>query len=246
VFETLKASSNLYQKLRSGRIRITGHSLGGAVAVLLAVLLRNDKINVFEIVTFGQPMVTNEDGARIWNSGELALPLFRFWNQDDIVPTLPPAISRLINWAGGYYHFGYLCRYTNSQGRISVGDPAVVSPGMTLSFGQHSSWSSDMSYDSIQVAVKGVALDAAVAKGLPWYSYLDQSPFGNGAIASDTYAKIPVVFSLAEVPESVAKAVEAAASTACSEGASEKASRNDESILKSLFVMNYSAEIQVG
>lgn len=39
---------------------VIGHSLGGAVAVLFAVLLRNDKdfhYKVKSVITFGQPMV---------------------------------------------------------------------------------------------------------------------------------------------------------------------------------------------
>jgi hypothetical protein len=72
--------------LRPGlETRITGHSLGGALAVLLAMRLHVEGVPVARVVTFGQPKVTNKAG--VGRFRELAL--LRVVNHDDPVPLLP-------------------------------------------------------------------------------------------------------------------------------------------------------------
>lgn len=73
-------------------IRITGHSLGGAVAMILAALLHEDS-NDYRIgttVTFGQPMVTDARGVRKLRR----YPLLRVVNCWDPVTMLPWILSR--------------------------------------------------------------------------------------------------------------------------------------------------------
>lgn len=65
--------------------RITGHSLGGALAVLMAMRLQLAGFAVARVVTFGQPKVTNEAGVERFRG----LPLLRVVNHDDPVPLLP-------------------------------------------------------------------------------------------------------------------------------------------------------------
>jgi hypothetical protein len=65
--------------------RLTGHSLGGALAVLLAMRLRVDGVPLDRVVTFGQPKVTTEAGVALFRD----LPLLRVVNHDDPVPLLP-------------------------------------------------------------------------------------------------------------------------------------------------------------
>jgi hypothetical protein len=65
--------------------RLTGHSLGGALAVLLAMRLRVDGVPLDRVVTFGQPKVTTEAGVALFRD----LPLLRIVNHDDPVPLLP-------------------------------------------------------------------------------------------------------------------------------------------------------------
>ena len=65
--------------------RLAGHSLGGALAVLLAMRLRVDGLPVGRVVTFGQPKVTTEAGVALFRD----LPLLRIVNHDDPVPLLP-------------------------------------------------------------------------------------------------------------------------------------------------------------
>lgn len=72
--------------LRPGfETRITGHSLGGALAVLVAMRLRMQGTPIARVVTFGQPKVTNEAGVARFRD----LPLLRIVNHDDPVPLLP-------------------------------------------------------------------------------------------------------------------------------------------------------------
>lgn len=49
---------------RDYTINTTGHSLGGAVAMVLAMYLDQDEFKVGKVITFGQPKVTNITGAR--------------------------------------------------------------------------------------------------------------------------------------------------------------------------------------
>jgi hypothetical protein len=67
---------------------VTGHSLGGAVAALLAVYLMEDGVQVARVVTFGQPRFTTRDGVKRLG----LLPLTRVVDEYDVVPMIPPGI----------------------------------------------------------------------------------------------------------------------------------------------------------
>ena len=67
-------------------IKITGHSLGGAVATVLAMHLDMKRYSVERIITFGQPKVTNFTGAQKFSH----LNLLRVVSAIDFVPLLPP------------------------------------------------------------------------------------------------------------------------------------------------------------
>lgn len=86
------AKSHLY---KSYDTKITGHSLGGGVAILIGAYLKHHKYKVKEIITFGQPRITNKEGAITLKH----LPLERVTVELDLVPSLPPKIL-------GYRHFG--------------------------------------------------------------------------------------------------------------------------------------------
>lgn len=95
--------------LRPGvETRLTGHSLGGALAVLLAMRLSLDGQPLGRVITFGQPKVTTEAGVRRFRH----LPLLRVVNHDDPVPDLP--WETLGAALGGFYrHFGQELRFTD-------------------------------------------------------------------------------------------------------------------------------------
>ncbi len=81
--------------------RITGHSLGGAIAAILMMFVKDAGYSLDKCITFGQPKITNRDGA----NKAAHLPLLRVINQQDVVPIVPP--NTLLNLLrGGYVHFG--------------------------------------------------------------------------------------------------------------------------------------------
>jgi triacylglycerol lipase len=80
--------------------RIAGHSLGGAAAVIVLMLLKEDGFPLGQAITFGQPKVTNLAGARKYQT----LPLLRFVNVRDPVPLLPPLEVFAVLDEGPYVH----------------------------------------------------------------------------------------------------------------------------------------------
>ena len=83
------------------KTRITGHSLGGAMACILMMDLLNDGVSVEQVVTFGQPKVTNEQGGR----NLAGAPFLRIINDQDLVAQAPPS-DLVFDLSGSYEHFG--------------------------------------------------------------------------------------------------------------------------------------------
>ena len=83
------------------RTLVTGHSLGGAMAAITALQLDARGFKV-KAVTFGQPKVTNEAGAK----RAAHLDLVRFIHGHDIVALVPPLDWRPGKDLGSYAHFG--------------------------------------------------------------------------------------------------------------------------------------------
>lgn len=84
------------------RIRTTGHSLGGAVALILAIYIDADRFNIDQVITFGQPKVTNIAGANKISD----LNVIRVVTPLDIVPLVPPLDPLDINNLDVYWHTG--------------------------------------------------------------------------------------------------------------------------------------------
>lgn len=101
-----KAALELYDSL-STRLdtaystRITGHSLGGALAVLLAYYLTVDGLKLERTVTFGQPKVTNHEGVEKFRK----VSLLRVINAQDPVAYVPP-LSYVTTLNSPYQHAG--------------------------------------------------------------------------------------------------------------------------------------------
>ena len=70
-------------------IWITGHSLGGALAVLLAATLAENRIDVAGLYTYAAPRVGNETFALRLNESLEGKPNYRVVNEGDLVPHLP-------------------------------------------------------------------------------------------------------------------------------------------------------------
>jgi hypothetical protein len=82
-------------------IWLTGHSLGGALALLAGWLLRRKFVNVHQIYTFGGPMIGNDEAAKAIDR-EFPGKIFRYVNSPDPVPRLP-TVSLIAN---RYLHCG--------------------------------------------------------------------------------------------------------------------------------------------
>lgn len=82
-----------------GDLYITGHSLGGALAMLFAYRCLADwPLDIAGVYTFGQPRVGDAAFAKLYNC-YLRHKTFRFVNEEDIVPRLPGVLL-------GYRHCG--------------------------------------------------------------------------------------------------------------------------------------------
>ena len=82
--------------------RVTGHSFGGAAAVIVLMLLKEEGFKLGQAMTFGQPKVTNHDGVLKYRT----LPLLRCVNDKNPVSLLPPFEVFAILDEGPYQHFG--------------------------------------------------------------------------------------------------------------------------------------------
>lgn len=89
-----------HNKKGDKEVWVCGHSLGGAMAVLVAVDLKPNGLQ-----TFGQPRVGNKEFLK-----NIDFPYYRYVNNNDIVPRVPPTFL-------GFRHGGKL-RYINHYGNI--------------------------------------------------------------------------------------------------------------------------------
>ena len=96
---TLISQVRTYLALKPlAKIYITGHSLGGALAILCALEFSQQLLMPELVVTFGQPRVGNAAFRDLYNAA-LLNRTFRVINQNDIVPRTPGALL-------GYRHCG--------------------------------------------------------------------------------------------------------------------------------------------
>lgn len=99
----LESSSAVYDLVKDLLVpdyetRLTGHSLGGAVAAILMMRFSHESVTLGTCVTFGQPKVTDDEGVNRYRH----LPLWRVINEDDVVPMTPPTLP-----SQAFHHFGH-------------------------------------------------------------------------------------------------------------------------------------------
>ena len=95
----------LLERYETKRVWITGHSLGGGLAVVCAYrLLVDDKYPIAGMMTFGQPKVVRQDLAE-FHMPKLHGKFVFFVNDMD-------PVTRLIS---PYVHFGHMVRWTDSE-----------------------------------------------------------------------------------------------------------------------------------
>ena len=88
IWEPLSVAVEAEVKKSDRPIWITGHSLGGALALLAAWLLKRKFVPVHEVCTFGAPMIGNKTACDAFNR-EFKGRIFRYINGRDPVPKLP-------------------------------------------------------------------------------------------------------------------------------------------------------------
>ncbi|HEV2692238.1 MAG TPA: lipase family protein [Verrucomicrobiae bacterium] len=94
---------NWLDVMPKARIYITGHSLGGGIAILCAFVMARQNFPLVRVITFGQPRVGNAAFKKLYNQkvvenfGCAGIRLeeitFHVVNADDPVPLLPPLLN---------------------------------------------------------------------------------------------------------------------------------------------------------
>jgi hypothetical protein len=84
---------------------ITGHSLGGALAILTALELHMLGFQIAQVYTFGQPRVGNAAFKKLYEDA-LGDRTFRLVFQEDVVPRVPHFDPRPTTWHDPYRHAG--------------------------------------------------------------------------------------------------------------------------------------------
>ncbi len=117
--DVLKQIKHWQRQLQPGEtlppLLVTGHSLGGALATMAVASLQDNNMNVAGLYTFGQPRVGDLSFTRQLNT-TLANKVFRFINNNDVVPHVPPPFS-IHNPTRLYAHLGTV-KYFNSKGLL--------------------------------------------------------------------------------------------------------------------------------
>jgi hypothetical protein len=105
-------------------VYVTGHSLGGAMAVLAAARLHASlryRDLLEGVYTYGQPAVGDADFAA-WAGGAFGARLYRHVYQNDIVPHLPPTTT------GDFVHFGTEYRGEGTRTKETWKPSSTVKP----------------------------------------------------------------------------------------------------------------------
>ena len=95
IWEPLFAAVEQASKTKERPLWVTGHSLGGALALMAAWRFQRNFLLVHEIITFGAPMIGNDAAAKAFEQ-EFSGKIFRYVDLEDVVPHLP-SVSLLAN-----------------------------------------------------------------------------------------------------------------------------------------------------
>ena len=108
IWEPMHAAVDTAMKRKERPLWVTGHSLGGALALLAAWRLHQKFLPIHRICTFGAPMIGNNAAAEAYHR-EFPGKIVRYVDHGDMVPHLP-TISLLSN------------EYEHVQREIRVGE----------------------------------------------------------------------------------------------------------------------------
>ncbi len=115
---------------KNADIEITGHSLGGAVAVAMAIQLRHEGYRITRVATFGQPRVTDFNGAQKYASVKIT----RYVAEKDIVPLVPPIAPTELKKTGVYWHIGNEVLINESGGYTSLNSTQSMGRAISATF----------------------------------------------------------------------------------------------------------------
>ena len=102
-FAAKQVYAELKPRLNSDyKINVTGHSMGGAVALILAMYLDAYQFDIEQVITFGQPKVTNISGANKIQH----INVIRVVTPFDLVPLVPLFDPLDISNLDVYWHAG--------------------------------------------------------------------------------------------------------------------------------------------
>ena len=124
IWQPLYSAVDEAMKASERPVWVTGHSLGGALALLAAWRLQRNFIAVHEVMTFGAPMIGNDAAARAFEA-EFAGKIFRYVNFEDPVPLLP-SVSLVANT---YEHCQSEVALKAAQAAVSALDALKQSAG---------------------------------------------------------------------------------------------------------------------
>lgn len=106
---------------------VTGHSLGGAEAIIVSWYLDYSGHTIAECITFGQPKVTDSHGIRKMRG---KIKLTRVVNETDVVSLVPPAGTHMNRYA----HLGDMIKLLDDGKYCYLTEPD------SLNFGVNSFW----------------------------------------------------------------------------------------------------------
>ena len=106
---------------------VTGHSLGGAEAIIVSWYLDYSGHTIAECITFGQPKVTDSHGIRKMRG---KIKLTRVVNETDVVALVPPAGTHMNRYA----HLGDMIKLLDDGKYCYLTEPD------SLNFGVNSFW----------------------------------------------------------------------------------------------------------
>lgn len=124
----LLSARDIYQQILPDinpayEINTIGHSLGGASALILAMMLDAQDYKIGEVITFGQPKVTNISGSRKFNH----LNIKRLVTPKDVVPLVPPVDPMDLMKFSIFWHQGTeIVLFDNNQYSVLTGVDSMM------------------------------------------------------------------------------------------------------------------------
>ena len=124
----LLSARDIYQQIRSEikpgyTVNTIGHSLGGAAALIIAMMLDAQGYPIGEVITFGQPKVTNISGSRAFKH----LDVKRLVTPKDIVPLVPPLDPMDLMNLSIFWHQGTeIILFDNNQYSVLTGIDSMM------------------------------------------------------------------------------------------------------------------------